>query len=56
MVFHALKNLTTNFHALEILKMDFRAYATSEASVNFVEVYDKTYDITSLHFFVNSNF
>ena len=30
--------------------MDFRAYDTSEAGVNFVEVYDKTYDIASLHF------
>ena len=27
--------------------MDFRAYDTSEAGVNFVEVYDKTYDISS---------
>ena len=36
--------------------MDFRAYATSEAGVNFVEVYNKTYDIASLHFFVNSDF
>ena len=36
--------------------MDFRAYATSEADVNFVDVYDKTYDIASLYFFVNPNF
>ena len=36
--------------------MDFRAYATSEAGVNIEEVYDKTYDFISLHFFVNTNF
>ena len=36
--------------------MDFRAYAKSEAGKNIEEVYDKTYNIASLDFFVNSNF
>ena len=36
--------------------MDFRAYDTSEAGINFVEAYDRSYGIASLHFLVNANF
>ena len=40
------KQILRRIFMRKILKMDFRAYTTSEAGVN-IEVYDKTYDIAS---------